>query len=377
LDSYCRFLRSQGVNVRRCNLKTDTIHPQMWAIRWVWFSERTEPGSINPADIVQRRQYEIDGAFIDETFFRESALHSPQYRASPFYRIEQDGELFAPIAATGEAQAFPVFNDLAALGCTAYFGARLRGFGASHELVSIAVDNPEGLTAATLENVRKSAQLFALPLNLLLQHEIKTTIARTYIGRDPGQRVCGGMIELGQVVEIEGAIWFSDIRGFTRMSETLAPAELLAKLNAYYKAVVGAIYAHGGEVLKFMGDAVLAIFPAQSLNGPERACAAALEAAAASRQSPVRNEELSDGIALHYGVAQYGNIGAADRLDFTLIGKEVNLAARAKDLTVKAGAPLVCTRAFKEAARTPMRAIGGFDAKGLREPIELFAPQLD
>ena len=375
LDSYCRFLRAQGVGVRRCNLKTDTIHPQMWAMRYVWFSERADPGPINPAVVVRRRQYEIGDAFIDEVFFHASGHTSPQYLASPFYKIEQDGEMHAAIAPAGEAQPYPVFGDLAALGCTEYFGTMLYGFGAAHKLISVAVDNEGGLSAEALGDIRMSAQVLALPLNTLLQHEIKNTIARTYIGRDPGARVCNGMIELGHVAEVEGAIWFSDIRGFTRLSETLAPAELVARLNAYYGDVVGAIYTHDGEVLKFIGDAVLAIFPAHACGGPRGACGAAMAAAKQARKRRhASTHALDDGVALHYGVAEYGNIGAPDRLDFTLIGREVNLAARAKELMVQTGEPIVCTRAFQETADEPMRAIGAFTGKGLSEPVELFVP---
>ena len=376
LDSYCRFLRQQGVGVRRCNLKTDTLHPQMWAMRYVWFSERADAGPINPAVIVRRRQYEMGDAFIDEVFFFASGHTSPQYIASPFYRIEQVGEMLAAIAPTGEPQPYPVFDDLALLGCTQYFGTMLHGLGTAHKLISVAVDNPGGLSSEAVRKVRMSAQLLALPLNTLLQHEIKNTIARTSIGRDPGQRVCDGMIDLGHVAELEGAIWFSDIRGFTRMSETLPPAELVARLNAYYREVVGAIYAHNGEVLKFVGDAVLAIFPAQTC-GAQAACEAALAAAQSARRRAHANPEgqaLEDGVALHFGVAEYGNIGAPDRLDFTLIGREVNLAARAKELMVQTGEPLVCTRAFQKAVNQSMRALGSFEGKGLSEPVELFAP---
>jgi adenylate cyclase len=319
----------------------------------------------------------MDDAFIDEVFFFASGHTSPQYVASPFYRIEQDGEMLAAIAPAGEPQPYPVFDDLASLGCTQYFGTMLHGLGTAHKLISVAVDNSGGLTREAVHKVRMSAQLLALPLNTLLQHEIKNTIARTYIGRDPGQRVCNGMIDLGHVAELEGAIWFSDIRGFTRMSETLAPAELVARLNAYYREVVGAIYAHNGEVLKFVGDAVLAIFPAQTCGGAQAACEAALTAGQSARQRAWANaggQALEDGVALHFGVAEYGHIGAPDRLDFTLIGREVNLAARAKELMVQTGEPLVCTRAFQKASDQSMRALGSFEAKGLSEPVELFAP---
>jgi adenylate cyclase len=346
----------------------------MTGTRHVWFSEAHDPGPINPAVVVRRQQYELDGAFIDEVFFNAGSQQSPQFLASPFYRVEADGELHAAIAPHGAAQPFPVFNDLAAIGCTAYFGRRLHGFAGINQKIGIAVDNPDGLSPQQVSDLRWSLSLLTLLLNTLIEYTIKNTLARVYIGHDPGRRVCGGMIELGKVVEIEGAIWFSDIHGFTRMSEEISAADLIGALNTYYCEVVGAIYDRGGEVLKYIGDAVLAVFPVQDFADARAACAAAYAAAveARARLGKLERGGLEDGVALHYGVAQYGNIGADDRLDFTLIGREVNLAARLKPLAPAEA--IVCTRAFRDRLGLDMRPLGRFEAKGLRDGIELFAP---
>ncbi len=234
-----------------------------------------------------------------------------------------------------------------------------------------------------VNDLRWSLRLFTLLLNTLIEYNIKNTLAEMYIGHDPGHRVCSGMIELGSVVATEGAIWFSDIRGFASLSDDLPAGELIAALNDYYRVVVGAIYAHGGEVLKYIGDAVLAIFPVTGFTDASAACLAAYETAHEARLLLVElndrrrsggQEPVNDGIALHFGVAQYGNIGSDERLDFTLIGREVNLASRVMGLAKTVSEQVICTKAFRDACGVDMRFVGSFEVRGLRDPIDVFAP---
>ena len=125
LDSYCRFLRAQGLAIRRCNMTTATIHPLMHNTRHVWFDQAADPGPINAAVVVARRQYAFGTSLIDEIYFNAGAPTNPQFLASPFFVIEQKGELHEAIRPQGEAQRFPVFDDLAMLGCSDYFGAAI------------------------------------------------------------------------------------------------------------------------------------------------------------------------------------------------------------------------------------------------------------
>ena len=385
LNGYCRFLRAHGYGVKRCNLAADTIHPQMKTTRHVWFSEEAELSPINPAVLVRRNQYRIGDAMIDEAFLNATNQANPQFLASPFHRVASEGELYAPIAPAGSEQQFPVFHDLAAIGCSAYFAMRLDGFAEILQRIGLAVDNSGGLSSSQVSDLRWSLRLLTLPLNTLIEFNIKNTLAEMYIGHDPGRRVCRGMITLGNVVAVEGAIWFSDIRGFTTLSDDLPAGELVASLNAYYGVVVGAIYAQGGEVLKYIGDAVLAIFPVQGFADAQAACRAAHASAleARSRLGDLNSDRLSnglaplnDGVALHFGVAQYGNIGSAEHLDFTLIGREVNLASRVMDLTKSVGEQLICTKAFCDACGIDARPLGAFQVRGLRERVEIFAPKV-
>lgn len=383
LDSYCRFLAARGYGVKRCNLAADTVHPQMKTTRHVWFSEAADPGPINPAVLVRRRQYRMGDAMIDEAFLNAANQANPQFVASPFHRVATEGELYAVISPSGAEQMFPVFHDLAAIGCTAYFAMRLDGFAGVLQRIGLAVDNEGGLSPEEVNGLRWSLRLFTLLLNTLIEYNIKNTLAEMYIGHDPGRRVCSGMIELGSVVATEGAIWFSDIRGFASLSDDLPAGELIAALNDYYRVVVGAIYAHGGEVLKYIGDAVLAIFPVTGFTDASAACLAAYETAREARLLLVElndrrrssgQEPVNDGIALHFGVAQYGNIGSDERLDFTLIGREVNLASRVMGLAKTVSEQVICTKAFRDACGIDMRFVGSFEVRGLRDPVDVFAP---
>jgi adenylate cyclase len=383
VDTYCRFMTKEGFGIYRCNLATDTIHPQMTGMRHVWFSEAADAMNINSDVLVDRRQYRIGDAMIDEVFFNAVGHVSPQYKASPFYIVEQKGELYERIRPSGDTQSYPVFDDLAVRGCTAYFGMKLRSFAGMIQIISIATNRPNGLSAEQIDNLRWSIELLTLHLNTLIEFNIKNTLAEVYLGRDPGRRVSQGMISAGSVVALEGAIWFSDIRGFTEASERLDEVALVDMLNAYFAAVVGPIYENGGEILKYIGDAILAVFPTGSFPDSQEACRAALNAVAdAGTRLDSLNEErgaigltpISHGIGLHFGNARYGNIGAAERLDFTLIGREVNIASRIEGLTKKLEASPLCSQPFVEQCDIAMEALGQFELKGISEMMPVYRP---
>ena len=381
LDGFCQFLNVEGFAVRRCNLETETIHPLMTGTRYVWYDVAIEPGPLNPAVIVARRQYRIGAALIDEVFFNSSSQQSAQYLASPFHQIEQRGELCQDIAPVGAAQPYPVFDDLAAIGCTNYFGLKLVSFAAMLNKISLATARAGGLEPGRRDDLRWSLRLLALHIDTLIESNVKNTLARVYVGRDPGRRVCEGMISVGAVVSLEAAIWFSDLRGFTAISENLTAEELVEGLNSYFEVVVGAIYACGGEVLKYIGDAILAVFPVASFADSRAACEAALAAARESsgrlaglnaQRSAQGSPEFAHGIGLHLGEAQYGNIGSRERLDFTVIGRQVNLASRVEGLCKEIGEEILCSSAFA-ACCASTRPVGSFRLKGIAEPIMIHA----
>jgi adenylate cyclase len=383
LDAFCRFLIAEGYAIHRCNLATDTIHPQMTAFRHVWFAEATDAGLITPSVTVQRRHIRMGEALIDEIFFREGSKDTPQYRASPFYRINQHGELYERVRPVGEEQPFPLFDDLAQQGCTAYFGCKLKTFAGMSQNIGMASRRPGGLDPAQVDDLRWSLGLLTLHLNTLVEASIKDTLARVYLGRDPGQRVSQGMIASGNVVALEGAIWFSDLRGFTEASGRMSAEELVETLNTYFAALVGEIYARDGEILKFIGDAILAVFPTARFGDERGACRAALDVVGAvernleavnAERAANGKDSLAHGIGLHYGEARYGNIGTQERLDFTLIGREVNIASRIESLTKELARSPLCSGAFTEATGLAMESLGGFELKGVAGKVEILSP---
>lgn len=384
INAFCHQLNGEGFAIRRCSLASETVHPLMANTRHVWFDRAVDPGPLASPAIIARRQYRIGDSLIDETFIRAGGSRTPQYLASPFYQVELHGELYERIRPIDEAQPYPLFDDLAALGCTSYFGMRLNSFAELLQTIGLATADPGGFSEQQISNLRWSLRLVSLHVATLIEHSIKQTLARVYVGQDPGGRVCAGMIRVGEVVSMDAAIWFSDIRGYTSISEGLAADQLLDSLNAYFDCVVTAIYECGGEVLKYIGDAVLAVFPVEHHGSRAAACAAAMNAASASAQklAALNGERaaagqpgFAHGIGLHVGEVRYGNIGSRDRLDFTVIGREVNIASRIEGICKQLGEPLICSRTFAVEAAIAARDLGSFELKGVTEPVALAVPK--
>ena len=382
LDGWCRLLNAEDFAVFRCNLATEAVHPLITNTRHVWFVEATDPGAINPAVIIERRQFRMGEAMVDEVLFNTGSQRNPQYLASPFARVEETGELYERIAAPGRRQSYPLFDDLAAAGCTAYYARRLNSFAGLLQKLGLSTRRPGGLRPRQLADLRWSTDLLTLHLNTLVERLAKETLARCYVGVDPGRRVCDGMIARGAVVSDAAAVWFSDLRGFTMIGEGLDPAALVASLNEYFEAVVPPIYAGGGEVLKFIGDAVLAVFPHRSFASTTAACDAALEAAVVAtgmlerinaRRRDSGQPQLRHGVGIATGDYSYGNVGARERLDFTAIGATVNLASRVESLSKQLERTVLCTGEVAAAATADLEPLGDFALKGIAKPVAICA----
>jgi adenylate cyclase len=206
--------------------------------------------------------------------------------------------------------------------------------------------------------------------------EVETTLLNTYVGVATGRRILAGKVRRGEVESLEAALLLCDLRGFTALSERLAGQRVLELLNLYFDQVVPAITAGGGEILKFMGDAVLAFFRRE--DGGRGSCIAAYDAArmALHRLATVNlpDATLTAGVALHYGDVSYGNIGSGQRLDFTVIGRDVNLLSRIQTTCGTTGRPLLMSKRFASLlARPQTRSVGRHPLKGIAQAVELFA----
>lgn len=208
-----------------------------------------------------------------------------------------------------------------------------------------------------------------------------TVLLDTYVGRTSGERILAGQIRRGHTEALHAAIWLSDMRGFTELADQLPPRLLIDQLNRYFDCQVPAIARHGGEVLKFMGDGMLAVFPISENDGDAKTVCNEALAAAYEARAPISAMErgldgartaMRFGVALHLGSVLYGNIGAEHRLDFTCIGPAVNLAARIEKLTGRLGRSILASTAFADACEEPMVAVGEFELAGFARPQKVF-----
>jgi adenylate cyclase len=207
------------------------------------------------------------------------------------------------------------------------------------------------------------------------------TLVETYLGRDAGRRVLGGRIERGVADRIKAVLWFSDLRNFTRIADTSPPEQIIPLLNDYADAVVSAIHQNAGDVLKLIGDGVLAIFPAEDRR---RACAAALDAAMAARKAveALNARRTGEGLpttemylGLHLGVVFYGNIGSKERLDFTVVGPAVNEVSRIAAMCRSVDQPILLSSAFAASGAESgysFASVGRYALRGVGQPQELF-----
>ncbi len=347
-----------GVPLVRVSTSVPTLHPEVAALEMEWVHGQPVRSRELPHDI------------FDSTEFRGSPVEW-------VYQHKQPLRCRLP-----EALArFPALSRVIALGATDYVLYPLRFSSGKLGAISVATKEEGGFTEAQLEALETMAPVLAMSVELNSARVAMGGLLRTYLGRNAASRVLAGGFRRGTGETIRAALWYSDMRGFTRLSDKTSPREMVALLDQYFEAIAGTIEPNGGEILKFIGDAVLAIFPVEKGDASDpcrRALAAAHDARRAltklNDERVARSEEPLDmGIALHLGDVMYGNIGARDRLDFTVIGSAVNESARLEGLCKTLGVPLVISAAFAQQLQgAPLKALGQHALAGVAVPAEVF-----
>jgi len=266
---------------------------------------------------------------------------------------------------------FPILQDLRDEGVTDYVISPLRFTNDEIHFASWATRQPGGFTDAQIEAITALVAPLARVAEIRASRRTATTLLSTYVGNNAGERVLAGKIRRGDSDEIHAAIWLSDMRGFTRLADRLEPQALVDLLNRYFDCQVPPIVEHGGEVLKFMGDGLLAIFPIGAEADPGKVCAGALGAAYRARANVADLQAATGeatavrfGLALHLGNVLYGNIGSGNRLDFTCIGPAVNLAARLEKLAGQLGRTILASQDFARHCDDALTPIGDFAIAG-------------
>ena len=360
VDALAAQLLRAGAPLWRMRLGFFTIHPQLAAWAYIW--TRGQPTR------VERIPYGVQrtGAYI----------------GSPAQQMVDSGAPVRFRLDRLEPGDHAVLHELAAAGGRDYLLLPLQFSDRSLNVLAIATDDARGFGDGDIENFDRLSRPLATVLEVAATHRAAETLLDTYVGHRTGRRILEGKIHRGDVDEIHAAIWYADLRGFTPLTETLPAARLLDLLNSYFELVAAAVTPRGGEILRFMGDAMLIVFPADRQGDLGSACRAALEGAldAFARVEEVNRRrrldgcpEIQFGVGLNAGKVAYGNVGSPERLDFTVIGPAVNRAARLETLTKELGVPLLMTGAFAASIGRPARSLGAHRMRGLDEPVEVFA----
>ncbi len=362
-------LNELGAQLIHLNVVIPTLHPLLAARAYRW--KRAEG------------RVESFGA-------SHETLSTSAFQDSPLVPVlDGHGGIRQRIDPEPAQTSYPIIEDLRQQGGTDYLALPMSFSDGQINVITFATDRAEGFSLELQAEIHEILPLLARLFEVHAMKHTATELLQTFIGRHTGAQVLKGAIRRGDGEDIHAVIWFSDLRGSTELAERMPRQQFLDYLNRYFDCIAGAIAEHGGEVLRFVGDAVLAIFPIASRATGDRdtfinsreACEAAIQAVGAARLcieeasselERLHGEPIRSGIGLHLGDVTYGNIGTEDRLEFTVIGQAANEAARIETMTRLVGCPVVLSSAFAEAAGSHFRSLGDHQLRGVGRRQQLF-----
>lgn len=311
-------------------------------------------------------------------------LETSAWFGSPFEYVKENRRPFRRrLVSLETGKDHVVLHELAAEGATDFLALPIEYGDGSIQGMSLVTDHPNGFDDAQVALLERLRDPLAAALEPSAMRRSTSSLLRTYIGQGPSQAVAAGAIRRGDISRIDAVILISDLRGFTDKSNRWSEEALLLALGSYFDLFVESVTKRHGDVLKFLGDGILAVFPIDEVHRAAERCEQALQAVVDAKQALVAvndarinlgDETLDFGTALHLGPVTYGNVGSPDRLDFTVIGDAVNLTSRVEGLCKPLAEPILLTSEVARHLKVPLRSLGHQTVKGLREPIEVLAP---
>jgi adenylate cyclase len=359
LDKFCAKVVEAGVPLGRSWLHIRTLHPEFAGVTRIW-----------------RSGMQTQERFLDFGFEK-----LPAYLNSPVRHVVERMELCRWRLDGREALPFSVLEEHRTAGYVDYAIAPMVFSDGRVNALSWATDRSGGFSDADLRLFEEILPTYSTVVEVKSLRRFAVNVLSTYVGREPGELILNGQIRRGDVRTIKVALMMVDLRDFTGMSDTLPPSEIIETLNHYFDCVIPPIRNRGGEVLEFLGDGILAILNENRERSAREACQLAFEAAqeGLDRLAALNNEllipprHLKAGYALHRGEVSYGNIGAHDRLDFTVIGPDVNLTSRIERLCRELDRNLLMSEDFVGNLDSPVFEIGSFRLRGFPRPQPVFA----
>jgi adenylate cyclase len=375
MAGFCRRIAEAGVPLARALVILDTLHPIYEGRAFRWRADL--PEAVETVDYGRTNEGEA----------------AESWRHTPFFHLLQTGEkTMRRHLAAGDPADFPMVARAREEGMTDFLALvnRFTAEGVIGEMDCVysswASDAANGFDDGAVSTLNRLAPFLKLAVKSAALARMAGTLVETYLGRDAGRRVMSGRIARGVAEKIEAVLWYSDLHGYTRITDTAPPEQIIPLLNDYADVVVSAVHGHGGDVLKLIGDGTLAIFTGADR---QQACLAGLAAAARVRRDVVglNRKRAEDGLpttevylALHVGDVFYGNVGSKDRLDFTVIGPAVNEVSRILAMSRSVEQDVLLSASFAEAldaqTRRHLVSVGRYALRGVAQPQELFIPEL-
>ncbi len=342
----CRMLTC-GAPLWRLRLAMRTLHPLVTAVTSTWERESGPQSQIQSPHGLE---------------------NLPEYFGSPFEIIRRTRAPFRKRLTTELSNADHLsLHELRQRGCTDYFGLPLKFSDGEVAILVIATDLAEGFTDNDLMHFTKIASVLTPIVEVLNLKRVSRAVAKAYLGARTGQRVLAGQITRGHIEKINAAILVSDIRDWTGINTRIGSEAALALANRYFETIAGAVEANNGEILKFIGDGVLAIFPVGENLDLAKVCQNALTAAQQALRTAREADpplDLRFGMGMHVGEVLYGNIGSLTRIDFTVLGQAVNIAARIEGLCSKYDKQILFSREFADLLKVPAERVASETLKG-------------
>lgn len=359
VEGYSSRLVEAGVPLSRANIASRFANPLLVAWGVIWTPEGTT-------------EYDVTHAMLD----------TGAYVGSPFHTVLTSGKpLHKSLIDLDEKTEHSSYLEFAENGGTDLFANFLEYGDGTKNGCTFVSNSPDGFSNEHMELIQGTRHGLASAIEPITMRKSTNSLLRTYIGDGPASAVKQGTIMRGEHAGLEAVVMFTDLRGFTAKSELWSETKLLDALNGYFDVVVQAVEEHGGDVLKFMGDGILSIFPIEDPSLFQSQCHKAVKAARIAltglnelnhERGKSNEEPLAMGIGINVGSVTYGNIGSPARLDFTVLGTAVNVASRVQDLCKELDEPVLATEKVAKCLTSSFNSLGRHSVRGVAEPIEVF-----
>ncbi|MBV9829375.1 MAG: adenylate/guanylate cyclase domain-containing protein [Alphaproteobacteria bacterium] len=357
-SGFCRRLVALGIPIDRATLHLRALHARYRGVSRIW-----QPGE------------ELDERFLDHGIEKTAT-----YLESPVRAVADSGDSFDWHLDDAHALPFAILEEMRETGYTHYYIAPVTYTSGAINALSWATKRPGGFTADELALLTGLLPAYSMVTELKAVRRFINNMLTTYVGEEPMRLILDGQVRRGDIRTIDAALMLVDLRDFTMLSDQMSPRAVIRLLNEYFDCVFPAVRSHGGEIMEIMGDGVLAIFRPPEGERAADACRAALAAAQEAladiehRNGRERAGQtmMQAGVALHYGTVSYGNIGSGDRLDFTVIGPDVNMTSRIERFCRDLERSLIMSEIFVEMLGEPMWELGHFELRGFSRMQRLF-----